>query len=47
MAKAKTSSETSKVAKPKVKRKGVIAKSKNSNIKTSKSYTKKYRGQGR
>ena len=32
--------------KPKVKRKGVHAKSKQSQLKSSKNYTKKYRGQG-
>lgn len=33
--------------KPKVKRKGVHAKSKQSSLKSSKLYTKKYRGQGK
>jgi len=33
--------------KQKVKRPGVIAKTKTSNIKTSKNYKKAYRGQGR
>ena len=32
---------------PKVKRPGVHAKSKTSNLKTSKNYTKQYKGQGR
>lgn len=33
--------------KPKSKRKGVHAKSKSSSLKSSKNYTKKYRGQGK
>jgi len=33
--------------KPKIKRPGVHAKSKTSNLKSSKNYTKLYRGQGR
>lgn len=33
--------------KPKVRRKGVHAKSKQSGLKSSKLYTKKYRGQGK
>jgi len=33
--------------KPKVKRPGVHAKTKSSNLKTSKNYIKKYRGQGK
>ena len=33
--------------KPKAKRKGVHAKSKSSALKSSKNYTKKYRGQGK
>jgi|TARA_R110002073_G_scaffold128651_2_gene274392 hypothetical protein len=33
--------------KAKVKRPGVVAKSKSSNLKTSKLYKKKYRGQGK
>jgi hypothetical protein len=39
--------ETIKIEKPKVRRKGVHAKTKMSNIKGSKNYKKKYRGQGR
>lgn len=35
------------VEKPKVKRPGVHSKSRHSNLKTSKHYTKAYRGQGR
>ncbi len=35
------------IDKPKVNRKGVHAKSKTSNLKNSKNYKKKYRGQGR
>ena len=38
---------TQRFFKPKKKRKGIHAKSKQSNCKTSKNYTKKYRGQGR
>lgn len=37
----------SHILKPKVNRKGVHAKTKNSNLKSSKHYKKKYRGQGR
>lgn len=33
--------------KPKIKRPGVVSKKKNSSLKTSKNYTKKYKGQGR
>ena len=33
--------------KKKIKRKGIHSKTKTSNIKSSKNYTKKYRGQGR
>ncbi len=33
--------------KPKVKRKGVHSKTKQSQLKSSKNYTKKYRGQGK
>lgn len=43
MAKAK---EESKKVKVKVKRKGVHAKTKMSSLKSSKNYTKKYKGQG-
>lgn len=43
---AKVISST-KLDKPKSKRKGVHAKSRNSNSKTSKNYAKKYRGQGK
>ena len=35
------------IYKPKVKRPGVIAKTKTSNLKSSKNYKKTYRGQGR
>lgn len=35
------------IDKPKVKRPGVIAKTKTSNLKSSKNYKKAYRGQGR
>ena len=43
MAKAK---EESKKEKVKVRRKGVHAKTKMSSLKSSKNYTKKYKGQG-
>jgi hypothetical protein len=43
MAKAK---EESKIEKIKVRRKGVHAKTKMSSLKSSKNYTKKYKGQG-
>lgn len=45
-AKAKTSSITSYIAKPKKKRPGVHAKSKTSKLKNSKNYKKLYTGQG-
>lgn len=35
------------LSKPKRKRAGIHAKKKSSNLKSSKNYTKKYRGQGR
>jgi len=38
--------EVSHIVKPKVKRKGVHAKTKMSSTKSSKNYKKKYRGQG-
>ena len=39
--------EVAHILKPKVKRKGVHAKTKTSKTKTSKLYKKKYKGQGR
>ena len=45
-AKAKTSSVTSYIAKPKRKRPGIHAKSKTSKLKNSKNYKKLYIGQG-
>jgi len=45
-AKAKTSSATNHIAKPKRKRPGVHAKSKTSKLKNSKNYKKLYTGQG-
>ena len=45
-AKAKTSSVTSYIEKPKRKRPGVHAKSKTSKLKNSKNYKKLYIGQG-
>lgn len=47
MAKTKTTTERSFLRKPKVKRKGIHAKTKSSNIKTSKNYKKPYKAQGR
>lgn len=48
MAKVKANKETTKW-KPKasIKRPGVVSKKKNSSLKTSKNYKKKYKGQGR
>ena len=46
-AKAKTSSVTSYIAKPKRKRPGVHSKSKTSKLKSSKNYAKTYTRQGR
>jgi hypothetical protein len=46
-AKAKTNSVSNHIAKPKVKRPGVHAKSKHSTSKTSKNYVKAYRAQGK
>lgn len=44
---AKAAKELSKwKPKPSVKRPGVVSKKKNSSLKTSKNYVKKYRGQG-
>jgi len=42
-----SSSATALRFKSKRKRPGIISKKKNSSLKTSKNYTKKYRGQGR
>lgn len=47
MAKTKTSTEKSFLKKPKVKRKGIHAKTKASKLKSSKNYKKVYRAQGR
>lgn len=44
---AKTTTERSFLMKPKVKRKGVHAKTKTSSSKTSKNYKKLYKAQGR
>jgi hypothetical protein len=43
---AKGQTTTQKLDKPKVSRPGVHAKSKTSNLKSSKNYRKKYKGQG-
>ena len=42
-----TSTISSRIGKPKRKRKGVHSKCKTSGVKTSKNYKKAYRGQGR
>jgi hypothetical protein len=44
---AKQTNTVEKVAKPKVKRPGVHAKSQTSSLKSSKNYKKLYRGQGK
>ena len=44
---AKLHHTSAKIEKTKVRRKGVHAKSKTSNLKSSKNYTKKYRAQGK
>jgi hypothetical protein len=46
-AKVKSNSTTTKIEKPKVSRPGVHAKSKTSNLKSSKNYRKLYKGQGK
>lgn len=46
-AKVKTNTASSFKQKPKVSRPGVVSKKKNSSLKTSKNYVKKYRSQGR
>ena len=47
MAKAKTSSAATFIAKPKRKRPGVHSKKKSSKSKRSKNYKKSYKGQGK
>jgi hypothetical protein len=44
---AKQTNTVEKIAKPKVKRPGVHAKSQTSKLKSSKNYKKLYRGQGK
>ena len=44
---AKVTNTIEKIAKSKVKRPGVHSKSKTSSLKSSKNYSKKYKGQGR
>lgn len=46
-AKKSTGNSLSFIKKPKKRRKGIHAKSKSSKIKTSKSYVKRYKGQGK
>ena len=46
MAKAKVSTTTTFITRPKVKRPGVHSKTKTSGLKSSKLYKKRYRGQG-
>lgn len=45
--KKQTGTTSSRTSKPKVKRKGIHSKKKQSNSKQSKHYKKKYKGQGR
>jgi hypothetical protein len=47
MAKQKSAQSSTKLVKKNISRPGVHAKSKTSALKSSKNYTKKYRGQGR
>jgi hypothetical protein len=47
MAKPKSTQSSTKLTSKSVSRPGVHAKSKTSSLKSSKNYTKKYRGQGR
>jgi hypothetical protein len=47
MAKQKVTQGPAKIDKKNVSRPGIHAKSKTSTLKSSKNYTKKYRGQGR
>jgi len=47
MANKKSSQSSAKLVKKNISRPGVHAKSKTSALKSSKNYTKKYRGQGR
>jgi hypothetical protein len=47
MAKAKSQTATSFQEKPKVSRPGVHAKTRTSNLKSSRNYKKAYRGQGK
>jgi len=47
MVKAKKANLVAFVPKPKKSRKGIVAKTKSSKLKTSKNYVKQYRGQGR
>jgi len=44
---AKQTNTASFISKPRVKRKGVHAKTKTSTVKTSKNYVKPYKGQGK
>ena len=46
-AKIKTSTSTSRIKKPKVKRPGIHSKAKTSALKSSKNYKKAYCGQGK
>jgi glycerol-3-phosphate responsive antiterminator len=45
--KKKNTEVSVKYEKSKIKRKGVVSKKKNSSLKSSKNYSKAYRGQGR
>jgi hypothetical protein len=44
---ARSQTTTLKQDKPKIKRPGIHAKTKSSKLKSSKNYTKKYKGQGK
>ena len=43
----KSNSTSIRIVKPKIRRKGIHSKKKNSGLKSSKNYTKRYRGQGK
>jgi hypothetical protein len=43
----KSNTTATRVAKSKIKRKGIHSKKKSSSLKSSKNYTKKYKGQGK
>jgi hypothetical protein len=43
----KSNNTTNRILKIKIRRKGIHSKKKNSGLKSSKNYTKRYRGQGK